>query len=159
MSDEFYWKYLDQQVFHVTSVKGYKGILKQRALIPNSGERDFTFSQSEMSYAKKNSYISLFDFYTAPAKKVEVTKHLWIGIVAKHNPTIAILLDIEDINKEIIPNSVLGDGYVDSGFMSANYYVPCVEAWYPEAIGVDRFKHVLKIDWQLREVDDLTNGT
>ena len=152
MIDSFYWKYLDQQVFHVTSVQGYKGIVEQGGLMPNSGEMDFTFPHIESSYAKKNGYISLFDFYTCPDNKIEVMKDTWIRIVAKHKPTIVIVFDIDDLKNKIIPNSVLNDKFKDCKFMQVNYYVPRVEAWYPEPINVDRFQHILMFNWDHRKV-------
>lgn len=152
MIDNFYCEYLDQQVFHVTSVNNYERIRMHGALLPNSGERDFTFPKSKISYAKKNGFISLFDFYTCPDEKIEVMKHIWMRIVAKHRPTIAIIFNIDDLKNRIILNSVLGDGFMDYTFMQENYYIPRVEAWYPGPIGVDRFKRVLIIDWEQRKV-------
>ena len=159
MNTEFYWKYLDKKLFHVTSHFGYRGIKLNAAILPNSGKRDFSFGQSKRSYAKKNNYVSLFEFEDPSNKKIELIKDTWLNIMAKHQPAIVIVLKRASLNDKIIPNASLGDRYAQPNFMKNNYYVPRVEAWYPEPIGASNFESVYEIDWQKREVKRLTSET
>lgn len=155
VQNEFYWPYLDKQVFHVTSVSSFKSILSQEELSPNFGRTAFTFSKSKISYGYKNNYICLFNFTEPKPEKIELMQPQWIHIIAKHNPTILIRLEERKIFDKIIQNSTLGVGYGNPDFMRSNYCIPHVEAWYPEPIKVEKFKDIFEIDWHLRVVKEV----
>ncbi len=159
MNTEFYWKYINKKLFHVTSHLGYKGIKSKAAILPNSGERDFSFEQSKRSFAKNNGYVALFDFEEPSYEKIELMKSTWLNIMAKHQPAIVIVLNREKLNEKIILNASLGAGYAQVKFMEINYYVPQVETWYPEPIDVSNIENVYEIDWENEEVKTLASET
>lgn len=155
VQNEFYWPYLDKQVFHVTSASSLKSILIKGELSPNFDGTKFTFQQSKISYGYKNNYVCLFNFILPKFEEIELMQRQWIPIIKKHKPTILIRFEEIDILDKFIQNSTMGVGYKNKNFMHSNYYIPHVEAWYSEPIKVEKFKDIFEIDWHLRVIKEV----
>lgn len=113
--------------FHCTSIDGLSSIMKTRTILPNDGNRPFTFGQSENSYAVYKKAISLFDFndYDTNVIECELRKCWFI-----HKPvTMIILLDRDKTSSDIIPNE---EAKTEVGFKKM--WIPKIECWYPTSI-------------------------
>jgi hypothetical protein len=148
----FCWQLMEQKIFHVTSQEGFAGIAKDSLIRPSGMDVAASFEQTRFSFASSNKYVSLFDFVHCPSEKIDLMMHIWCRVVAKHDPTILLNIDAERIAGKLIPNETLGRGYADPEFMSRNYYIPGVEAWYPTAIGLDLVLEVHEVDWRQRRI-------
>jgi len=156
MENSFCWYLLKGRVFHVTSEGSYRNILATGKLLPSQIDRDCNFKQSQFSYARANGYISLFDFATCPNDKIKVMYDNWNRILKKHIPTVLIRIDQNKIADQIIPNSFLGESFAKSEFMSKNYYVPRVKAWYPGQLGIDKIMDAFRIDWNSQTITEIS---
>ncbi len=79
---------LKGHVFHVTSLKGYRGIKKDKKITNNrTGRFSFSYPQSETSYGRKKSYVCLFDLRNIEDEiiKEELYKFYFLNPVSANN--------------------------------------------------------------------------
>ncbi len=151
----FYYDRVAGEIFHTTSIKNFRAIIQDQEIKANRGERGFMFEQSARSYAKKMGYVALFDFFNCPEEKIRMMTLQWPRLIAKQTPAILLLLDRGKLGSSLVTSAVAA--LKSSGdFMSANYHIPHVEAWYPERIPLGFCVRVLKIDWSDRKVDEIS---
>ena len=148
----FYFDCVAEQIFHATSERNFAAIIVDTEIKSNRGERPFTFPQSASSYARKMGYVPLFDFYNCTEEKIRVMANVWPRMIAKSRPAILIVLDRSKVGSSLITSAMAA---LDFGgeFMKANYHVPRVEAWYPNAVPLAFCDHALRIDWSSRRVN------
>lgn len=139
--DEKLFKVLKNGIHHITSIEGYRGIIRDGYIIPNDRSFPFTFPQTESSYALYKGYISLFDFQTPSIRNVILEYDKWIVFfvcdLIEKPAKVIIRLKSDIIRPKLILNEV-----ARNEFGCKKVWIPNVEAWYPERIpvsAIDRF--------------------
>lgn len=124
------FSYLKKGLWHTTSSKGLTGILHDGFILPNNGERLFSYPQTENSYAFLHEYVALFDFESATERQC-IEEHLkWATFFTRYDPlTIAIELSRENIKQWLIPPR-RAEQEVDFSQM----WIPYVECWSSKPI-------------------------
>jgi hypothetical protein len=117
-------------LFHTTTPDGYRGILKDRAILPNDGSRQWTFPQSANSVATRLRAVSLFDFRTATEKECISQALNWRGFFFFQKVTVALRL-----SDRIRPRLISNEKAFQLFGMSA-VQIPFVEVWHPEPISI-----------------------
>ncbi len=125
-------------VFHVTSWKGYEGILKSGAILSNQdGRFGFTFPQSENSFGRQRGYVCLFDLRSVPGEdlKLALRKFYFLNPHWCDDRPVFLLLS-DAFHHELIPWTA-GD--------AEGIRIPDVEAWYPGNIELEKISNVLEV--------------
>jgi hypothetical protein len=119
-------------LWHTTSRYGYLAIRSQGAILPNPGDRPFTFPQSRNSFGVLNGYVCLFDFAAASEKERLSQLHKWDHFFYRDDEfcTVAIKLDRDRLQDRLVPNRAARESPGDR----SRVWIPYVEAWYPGAI-------------------------
>lgn len=121
---------LRKGLWHTTSRNGYFGIRHNGYILPNTGERPFTWPQSADSLATHQRYVALFDFESATEDQCIRHHYKWTGFFMIHRPvTVAIQLDRGPLEPKLIPNEMTRE---EPNFDKV--WIPYVEVWYPSPI-------------------------
>jgi hypothetical protein len=112
---------------HRTSIAGCRGILADGFIYPNDGRYPFTYSQSQKSYGFRQGYVCLFDFKIPTLYECFLSHETWAGILLDQEPvTVVVELRFQGLEQKLISEKE-PDG---------NFFIPYVEAWYPEPIPI-----------------------
>lgn len=143
---------IDGLVFHSTSESGLAGIIRDEAIRPYDGtfpER-WPVSEKSSTYARKNSYVCLFDFLSTPIDHKLKFPDKWYNLVLCSAPfSFLIELDYNLLRDNIVPNHVAVE--------ETNYsikFVPYVESWYPTVVPLSAFKSVLVMQNFIKNADN-----
>jgi hypothetical protein len=99
-------KILRTGIWHVTSLHGFRGIIKDQFICPNINNRfKVTYSQTLNSVAKKNNCISLFDLENIPDEiyNDSIYTHQRHSILFAHQPFSIVLNLNRSKLTEIVP--------------------------------------------------------
>jgi len=135
-----YRQYLEGGLFHSTTLEGLRGIVMSKHILPNRGQNNFTFPQSEGSFANTQSYISLFDFRNSQDE--EIIHHYWKfnTFFCKGND-IKIILGISHEN--LVEDIILNTANPPRGHPNHKPFIPVFEVWYPGEIPVSAISQVI----------------
>jgi len=133
---------LKETVFHVTSVNAYKGIVSDRAIIPNTDKKfSYTFPQSENSYGVKRGYICLFDLRNKNDDiiKKALMKFYFLNPYPNRNRSVFLILSPKlYFNLIDYTEAKKGTGYREM-------WIPHVECWYPGSIQLKDIDEVIRV--------------
>jgi hypothetical protein len=122
-------------IYHRTKIKSYYAIQASGSIMPNRGQFEFTYQQSEHSFGFQNGYISLFDFESTTEEYCISTQDTWVSFFFDCSPiTIVLRLDRDMLDERLIPNSAAPKGA---------FFIPYVDVWYPEPIPVAAIKNYI----------------
>ena len=129
---------LKGEVFHVTSIESYNGILKSRYIDPNTDgiyQRNWECD----CYGRKRGFVCLFDLRSLPIEKINLYRVRCDFIYdSKFGETSAYLMLAGPCYKSIIPNNVAVDET-----NHREYFVPHIEAWFPGRLQLNNIDKVL----------------
>lgn len=133
--------FLSGMLFHVSSEKGWKGILQHGHIAPSNDGHASRFDDQTVrrSFSHENSYVALFDF-ARPSEEAIRTWDRSHEVITKGGPAVLLELDRNALAAKLVPNTagcVAGTERLISGNC-----IPFVEVWYPEPIPI---AHVLSV--------------
>lgn len=137
-------------VFHVTSLWGYQGILKDHLVKPNIGNQfPYTFPQSANSYGLKKGYICLFDLRNQTDEIIQeaLMKFYFLNPFRNKNKSVYLILSPESY-ADLIDYTVAKKEVGYKGM-----WIPYVECWYPTTIPLERIEKIINVTVS-SEVDD-----
>ena len=129
------------KVFHVTSSKGYKGIIEEGAIKHNRDEKfDFTFSQSKGSYGRKRGYVCLFNLKDVSGENIKEALYRYYFLNPFNDYYPHFLFISSHITDSLISWKV--------AVKESNYkemFIPYVEYWYPTDLPLKYVESVIRV--------------
>jgi hypothetical protein len=133
-------------LWHRTSLPSLECILREGAIIPNTGQFATTFPQSKISYSRGLGAVSLFDFDTSDEPYIFDHHWKWITVLAANLPPV-VLIRIRrhalDPAKLLLPADISrGDPRLDTlpdEVRRGQMVIPAVEALHIGSIPVSAF--------------------
>lgn len=131
---EEFLPYLIGKVFHVTTARGFREILKSGSIVNNKDEDfDFAYPQSGNSYGRKRGYICLVDLRDVPDEKLHpaIDKYYFLNPSSCNDNPVFLFIS-EDLYSDLI---LWTQARGEIGFKEM--FVPYVESWYPGDISAE----------------------
>lgn len=145
---------IDNQIIHRRSLRDTIKILRDGQIYINRNSYYEETPGSENCFAFQNNYISLFDFYRLPFE-IFTSHESWYTFLYDKKPvTILMQFDRDEINHEVISNSIRRSCPGKTG-----QYFPYVEVWHPEPLSVEGIERILVVFVKNRKIlfEDITN--
>lgn len=143
---------IDGLFFHSTSESGLASIIRDTAIRAYDGtfpER-WPVSEKTNTYARKNNYVCLFDFFSTPIDHKLKFPSKWYNLVLCSTPfSFLIELDYDLLKDNLVMNQV--------AVKETNYsmkFVPYVKSWYPVEVPLSAFKSVLVMQNFANNIDN-----
>lgn len=121
---------LRQGIYHLTGVRGYRGIRQDGLIKSNDGSFPNTYPQSVNGYGRRRGYVSLFDFESPTEEQCLLQHWKWEGFFTKHKPaTILLGFDRGQLEPKLVSYERATE---EVGF--AEMKIPHIETWCIEPI-------------------------
>jgi hypothetical protein len=111
---------------HATTCNGFRGIVADRSIRPNTGQFPDRYPQSQISFARHFGYLPLFDFAGLTVDEIiKGDSSKWLHFFCDPSPiSIAIEVDRHAVSEFLVPNS---EAKQRVGFDLV--WIPKVEVW------------------------------
>lgn len=138
--------HLRDQVFHVTTEKAFKNIIKDSYIHHNQSGQFPLNTSSDKSFGRNNGWVCLFDFRMKSESEIEKTKSCYYFLgptwfweyFKKHSKlNIVYLILNSTCHDRIIPNSAARG--------NCGQYVPITECWFPGNVPVEYIEKVVML--------------
>lgn len=136
-SISYLYPIIDNKTFHRCSLESFISIMKDGFILPNLGQFEFTYPQSETNIGGQNKWVSLFNFNKSPFE-IMTTYCDWRQFLTdRSDVTILIILKDEFIS-QTIKNPFCGNKN-----LTTSHCIAYVEEWSEVPISVENFETIV----------------
>jgi len=138
---------LQNKIFHVTSYKSYKAIIKTGYIKHNQNNQfSYTYGQSINSFGRKRAYVCLFDLRNVTDESKKYFQDCdFLNFNNVKNKSNVYFIISNRIYPQIISNAkAIQESYSSGEF---NAIVPFLECFYPEKINVNDIEQIIIVKY------------